>query len=394
MLTLHRLPVAYRVLYVGIAALLAVALLSHWWRLGLRHGVTPAAVVAWYRGDEAAMLFRKSAVEVAEDAWMNLFHHTLAFLVLGGLVARTDASPWAKGTVGALFGAGTVATAAGPPLVWWGVPSAAYAYVAMLALLSGLGVYVLGLVVRDGVVRRSEGHRGVPGSDVLAAGREGERTRGWWLGEAGRSARRGVVIAVFWTLSASASLPAQAGVYLTEQQAIREVFAEARWVATDTIRPDGAARAELEKTLGRPLAEPAFVFRWIYAQATPCDVQRATCNVFRGYAFVTEERGKYRPITMLIGVDTSFRVAGVRILVYREPRGGEVARQYFLRQYRGKDVGDPIRLNRDIINISGATISAHSVNAGVRKTLALAQRYYRDLPRPTPDALRPLETIP
>ena len=52
-------------------------------------------------------------------------------------------------------------------------------------------------------------------------------------------------------------------------------------------------------------------------------------------------------------------------------------------------MGDPIRLNRDIINISGATISVHSVNAAVRKTLALLERHYREPRRPTPDALRP-----
>ena len=115
-----------------------------------------------------------------------------------------------------------------------------------------------------------------------------------------------------------------------------------------------------------------------------------------GYSVVTEERGKYRPITMLVGVDTSGRVAGVQILAYRESRGGEVAREYFLRQYRGKAVGDPIRLNRDIINISGATISVQSVNAGVRKVLALLAWVNRSSPPllPAPRSLLPVEELP
>lgn len=367
MLTLHRLPRPYRVLYVGIAVLLAAALLSHWWRLGLRHGVTPGAVVAWYRGDAAAMLFGKTGREVADDAWMNLLHHTLAFVVLGGLLVRTATAPRTKAVVAVSFAGGTVITGAGPALVWWGVPGAAALYVAGLAVLSGIGLLTFCLVTRDAVVRRAQGHRGTPGSNVLAA--------------VGRTA-----IAVVLAVAAPAGVSAQAGVYLTERQAIAEVFPAARWVATDTIRPDDSTRTVLERSLGRPLEEPAFAFRRIYDDG---DAQRLL-----GYALVTEERGKYRPITMLIGLDTAFRVAGVRILVYREPRGGEVARQYFLRQYRGKGVGDPIRLNRDIINISGATISVNSVNAAVRKVLALVERYYRTAPAPKPQAPVPLSELP
>ena len=367
MLTLHRLPRAYRALYVGIAALLAAALLSHWWRLALRHGVTPGAVAEWYRGAEAAMLFPRAGIEVADDAWMNLFHHTLAFLVLGGLLVRTSAHPAAKGALAVLFGTATLLSAAGPPLVWWGLPGAAMLYVTTLAALSGLGLAVLALVVRDAVVRRAGGHRGITGSDVLA--------------------RATLLTGLLLTAYPPVRLAAQQ--LLTERQAIAKIFPAARWVATDSVRPDSTTRAGLERTLGRALYEPVYPVRRIYGDGPSPPLP------LLGYALVTEERGKYRPITMMIGVDTTHRVAGVRILVYREPRGGEVSREYFLRQYRGRAVGDPIRLNRDIINISGATISVQSVNAGVRKTLALVDHYFpRGAPPPAPRSLLPLEEIP
>ena len=57
-------------------------------------------------------------------------------------------------------------------------------------------------------------------------------------------------------------------------------------------------------------------------------------------------------------------------MVYRETRGGDVKRERFLSQYRGKTVRDPISTNRDIINISGATLSVRSMNAGVKRVLA------------------------
>jgi Na+-translocating ferredoxin:NAD+ oxidoreductase RnfG subunit len=283
------------------------------------------------------MLFPRSALEVAEDAWMNLFHHTLAFLVLGGLLVRTSAPPRVKAGLAVLFGAGTLGTALGPALIRWGVPGAAVTYVATLTLLSGIAVVNCTLVWREALWRRA-GHRGIRGSDVLA---------------------RAGALTLLLTLAVTIGLAAQQ--LMTEEQALHKVFPDVMRVTTDTLRPDSAARAELERQLGRSLYESEFVVRGVYG---PRDVPL-------GYAMVTEERGKYRPITMLVGVDTLGRVTGVQILVYRESRGGEVARDYFLRQYRGKTVGDPIRLNRDIINISGATISVHSVNAGVKKALAV-----------------------
>lgn len=341
--------------------LLAAAVLSHWLRLGLRHGMTPDAVSAWYQGNEASMLFRKSAAEVADDVWMNLFHHTLAFLVLGGLVVRTAVAAALKAGVAVLFAAATLGSAAGPALIWWAVPGAATLYVVALAALSGSALVVLGLVCRDAIFRRGKGPRGVLGSDIFA---------------------RALLVFGAWVVPSG--LAGQT--LLTERQALRKVFPGATLSAIDTLRPDSATRETLERTLGRPLYEPWFVMRRLYGP-TPAD--------FLGYALVTEERGKYRPITMLIGVDTALRVAGVQILVYREPRGGEVSREYFLRQYRGKSTGDPIRLNRDIINISGATISVQSVSAAVRKTLALLERYTRDsvLSLPAPRPLLPIEDI-
>lgn len=372
MLTLHRLPRAYRVLYVGIALLLVAALLSHWWRLALRHGVSPAAVRAWYLGDPAAMLFPRVLIEVAEDAWGNLFHHTLAFLVLGGLLVRTDAAPRTRALLAVLFGAGTLLTALGPLLVWWRLPGGATVYVGALGLLSGLGIVVLGMVAHDALAHDARGHRGTPGTNVFA-----------------RAGTALVLVALLPRGGAAQQL-------LTERQAILKVFPSARSAATDTIVPDSATRANLEQTLGRPLYEPEYVVRRIYGERRTGTGERAALPPLLGYAVVTEERGKYRPITMLVGVDTSGRVAGVQILVYRESRGGEVAREYFLRQYRGKAVGDPIRLNRDIINISGATISVQSVNAGVKKVLALLAWIRGSSLHllPAPRSLLPVEEIP
>lgn len=151
-------------------------------------------------------------------------------------------------------------------------------------------------------------------------------------------------------------------VLLTLEQALDEVFPGHGGVAEVTWRPTAEQRDRLQEVLGRRLYEPRYKI---------LEVRGA--RGLMGWAMVTEERGKYRPITFLVGVTPDFRVRDTAIMVYRESRGGEVQRRRFLQQYRGKGSADPIRINRDIVNISGATISVRSVNAGVRKVLAVVE---------------------
>ena len=42
----------------------------------------------------------------------------------------------------------------------------------------------------------------------------------------------------------------------------------------------------------------------------------------------------------------------------------------------GKTASDPVRLNKDIINISGATMSVRSMTAGVKRVLVLVDEFY------------------
>ncbi|MDQ3809223.1 MAG: FMN-binding protein [Chloroflexota bacterium] len=149
-------------------------------------------------------------------------------------------------------------------------------------------------------------------------------------------------------------------VLLTREQALREIFPEVARTTVERKPLDTPTRQQLARQLGRPIYEDAVDVTRVYDRA----------GTFRGYAVVTEEIGKYRPITFMVGVSPEFEVRDVAVMVYRESRGGDVKRKRFLSQYRGKTVRDPIDSNRDIINISGATISVRSMNAGVKRVLA------------------------
>jgi Na+-translocating ferredoxin:NAD+ oxidoreductase RnfG subunit len=89
-----------------------------------------------------------------------------------------------------------------------------------------------------------------------------------------------------------------------------------------------------------------------------------------GFARVRNVKGKDQPITFLVAIDAQDALKDVDILVYREPYGGEVAYEPWRKQFRGKTTTAPFVVGKDIKNISGATISSHSVTLGVRQTLA------------------------
>jgi hypothetical protein len=89
-----------------------------------------------------------------------------------------------------------------------------------------------------------------------------------------------------------------------------------------------------------------------------------------GFAQVRNVKGKDQPITYLVAIDPANALKDIDVLVYREPHGGEVAYEPWRKQFRGKTTSAPLVVDKDIRNISGATISSHSVTRGVRKALA------------------------
>ena len=86
--------------------------------------------------------------------------------------------------------------------------------------------------------------------------------------------------------------------------------------------------------------------------------------------------GKHKPMTYMVGIDHTGHVLNVELLVFREARGSEVRTKRFNVQYEGKTVADPVRLNKDIINISGATMSVRSMTAGIKRGLVLVDEFY------------------
>ena len=160
-------------------------------------------------------------------------------------------------------------------------------------------------------------------------------------------------------------LNAQEGTFLSEEEAPKAVFPEATQFEKKVIPATEALREKMKALLGR--TRPS-----IWEDAYVTFLARRN-DEHLGFAVITEEIGKHRPITFIVGITPSGKVKDVALMAYREAYGGEVRDRRFMRQYQEKDLAAPLLPYRDIVNIAGATLSVQSIGRGVRKVLALAQ---------------------
>ena len=156
-----------------------------------------------------------------------------------------------------------------------------------------------------------------------------------------------------------------AEVFLSEEEAVKLMFPKSERVKKELLRVPTDRKIAIEERIGWKFPEEVFE---VYIGETGTQVD--------GYALVQNTIGKHKPMTYMVGVDAHGHVSNVELLVYREARGSEVRTKRFNVQYEGKTASDPVRLNKDIINISGATMSVRSMTAGVKQVLVLVGEFY------------------
>lgn len=156
-----------------------------------------------------------------------------------------------------------------------------------------------------------------------------------------------------------------AEVFLSEEEAVKLMFPKSERIKKDILRVPADKKMAIEERIGWKFPEDAFE---VFIGETGTQVD--------GYALVQNTIGKHKPMTYMVGVDAHGRVSNVELLVFREARGSEVRTKRFNAQYEGKTVLDPVRINKDIINISGATMSVRSMSAGVKRVLVLVDEFY------------------
>jgi len=79
--------------------------------------------------------------------------------------------------------------------------------------------------------------------------------------------------------------------------------------------------------------------------------------------------GKHEFIDIAFAISPRGEATGVEILTYRETYGGEVKNPKWRAQFQGKTHNDRLKLDKDIQNISGATLSSSHITDGVKRLL-------------------------
>ncbi len=153
--------------------------------------------------------------------------------------------------------------------------------------------------------------------------------------------------------------------FMTEEEAVKAILPKSQRVHKELIRLTPEKKELIEQRIGWKFPEESFE---LYIGETGDKID--------GYAMIHNTIGKYKHMTYMVGVDPNGTCTDVELLVFRDAKGSEVGKKRFNSQYEGRTVSDPIRINKDIINISGATMSVRSMSAGVKRVLVLVDEFY------------------
>jgi Na+-translocating ferredoxin:NAD+ oxidoreductase RnfG subunit len=153
---------------------------------------------------------------------------------------------------------------------------------------------------------------------------------------------------------------AHAAQFLTVEQAQRGFFPAADSFQEKKLELSGEQLAQIESRSHTRLRLKRYRIWEAFARG-----QRL------GVVIVDEVYGKHEFITYAMAIDSSAKITGVEILEYRESFGGEVRNASWRAQFFGKSAADTLELDKDIRNLSGATLSCQHVTEGIRRNLAL-----------------------
>jgi len=147
----------------------------------------------------------------------------------------------------------------------------------------------------------------------------------------------------------------QAKVYLSIEQAQKQMFGNVAMQAKPIL-----LSAEIQQKM-RDLSSVSHPFTgnriWKTAQG--------------GWFIVDEVVGKHEMITYALGINPDGSIKQIEILEYRESYGFEVAEASWRQQFVGKTNQAIFKLNKDIQNVSGATLSAKHLTDGVKRLMVL-----------------------
>jgi Na+-translocating ferredoxin:NAD+ oxidoreductase RnfG subunit len=157
-----------------------------------------------------------------------------------------------------------------------------------------------------------------------------------------------------------AGAPCYATVYHSVESAQRACFPEATKFTNADVKLTKEQMKTIEKDSGvRVRLETERVWR------------AEKDGAFLGWFIVDEVLGKHEYITWALGLNADGSVKSIEVMDYRETYGYEIRNADWRTQFVGKQHGAKLKLDDDIKNISGATLSCRHLTDGVKRLLSL-----------------------
>ena len=158
-------------------------------------------------------------------------------------------------------------------------------------------------------------------------------------------------IAVLLSLAQVPTAPLYAETFLTVDQARQALWANVSMVP---------AEIKLTKSQMKSIAK-----------ASNVRVNRSKLNAWKtddgGWFIVDQVVGKHEMIDVAVALDAKGKVKGIEVLTYRETYGDEIKNYKWLAQFLGRGKEEHLKLDRQIKNISGATLSCRHITDGVNR---------------------------
>jgi Na+-translocating ferredoxin:NAD+ oxidoreductase RnfG subunit len=165
---------------------------------------------------------------------------------------------------------------------------------------------------------------------------------------------------LFLLPTAALAWPAHAADYLSVAQAQVLLFPAAKDFVSQPLKLDDAQRERIKAASGVRQ-------RWDEQK-----VWRAERDgQLQGWFIIDEVIGKHEFITYATAISPDGHVLGIEVLSYRETHGGQIREAGWRKHLVGKTLADPFKLDEDVPNISGATLSCRNVMDGVKRLLVL-----------------------
>ena len=190
--------------------------------------------------------------------------------------------------------------------------------------------------------------------------------------------KRNVALLSFLMFTVALTADLFAFTLLTQEEALKEVFFSGAEIEKETKELTGATLEKIKERLGGSL-----IYTQEGSESAPVESNTTVDFYFakkdgerKGVAIIDVEPGKWGPVEIITAMTTDAVVKKVKVMSYQEQRGQPIARSSFMNQYRSKTSKSPLTVGKDIIAISGATISSRAATFTVKKAIVIYEEVY------------------